>query len=73
MNYYSAWTISSVAKMVTEALKKTGDAGVFVLVGTVVGGGYLAFRKVRELENRVLDLELEMRNLEYKVQLGGKW
>ena len=65
MNYYSAWTVSSVAKMVTEALKKTGDAGAFVVIGTIIGGGYFAYRKFRELEYRV-------RELEYQVKFGGK-
>lgn len=65
MNYYSAWTVSSVAKMVTEALKKTGDAGAFVIVGTVIAGGYLGYRKIHELEYRV-------RELEYQVKFGGK-
>lgn len=72
MNYYSAWTISSVAKMVTEALKKTGDAGVFVIVAAITGGGYLGYRKIHDLEKRVLDLECEMRNLEFQMKFGGK-
>lgn len=65
MNYYSAWTISSVAKMVTEALKKTGSAGVGIVVSAIIGGGYLGYRKIRELEYRVQELEFQMK-------FGGK-
>lgn len=59
MNYYSAWTISSVAKLVTEALKKTGSAGVYILVGGVTLGGYMGYKKIRELEDRVAQLEFK--------------
>lgn len=59
MNYYSAWTISSVAKLVTEALKKTGSVGVYILVGGVTLGGYMGYKKIRELEERIAQLEFK--------------
>ena len=65
MNYYSAWTISSVAKLVTEALKKTGAVGAYILVGGTAVGGYLAYKKIRDLEHRV-------NQLEWDIKFGGK-
>lgn len=65
MNYNTAWTISSVSKLVTEAITKTGKGGVFILVGGIIAGGYLGFKKLRELDYRV-------RELEYQVKFGGK-
>lgn len=65
MDYNTSWTISSVAKLVTAALEKTGKAGMFVLVGGITYGGYLAYKKITSLEYRI-------RELEYQVKFGGK-
>lgn len=66
MNYYSAWTISSVAKLVTEALRKTGGAGAYILVGGTAIGGYLAYRKMKDLERRIDTLQYKVHILEGK-------
>lgn len=65
MDYYSAWTFSSAAKLLTEALKKTGSAGVYILVGGTVIGGYFGYKKIKDLEYRVALLE-------WNNKFGGK-
>ena len=67
MNYYSAWTISSVAKLITETLKGTGKNGVYILICGVAAGYYLGYRKIREIEHRIDNLEFQM-----KFGFGGK-
>ena len=64
MNYNTAWTISSVAKLVTQAIERTGSPGVYILVGGIVAGAYLGYKKMRVLEDRVRDLE-------FQVKFGG--
>lgn len=65
MNYNTAWTISSVAKLVTQAVERTGATGVYILAGGVVAGAYLSYKKIRTLEDRV-------NQLEFQVKFGGK-
>ena len=65
MNYNTAWTISSVAKLVTQAIERTGATGVYILAGVVVGGVYLGYKKIRTLEDRVSQLE-------FQAKFGGK-
>lgn len=65
MNYNTAWTISSVAKLVTQAVERTGATGVYILAGGVVAGAYLGYKKIRTLEDRV-------NQLEFQVKFGGK-
>lgn len=64
MNYNTAWTISSVAKLVTHAVERTGAAGVYILTGGIVAAAYLGYKKIRTLEDRVTQLE-------FQVKFGG--
>lgn len=65
MNYNTAWTISSVAKLVTQAIEKTGTTGIYILAGGVVAGAYLGYKKLRDMEHRI-------DTLEWQVKFGGK-
>ena len=61
MNYNTAWTISSVAKLVTQAIESTGVTGVYILAGGVVTVAYLGYKKLRDMEHRIDTLEWQVK------------
>lgn len=64
MDYNTSWTISTVAKLVTAALERTGQTGVYILAGGVIAGAYIGYKKIRSMEDRI-------NQLEWRVKFGG--
>ena len=60
MDYYTSWTISSVAKLITAAMEKTGKTGGLILTAGIVAGGYLSYKKIKKLEDRITQLEFKV-------------
>jgi hypothetical protein len=66
MNYNTVWMITSVTKLVTEVLKKTENAGTYILVSGTVIVGYFTYKKMKELEKDIEALQFKVLYLEGK-------
>ena len=51
--YYDAWAFSSASKLLCKAIESNRRAGTFILAAAVVAGGFIIYKKVDVVNQKV--------------------